>query len=364
MSHVSKLSASVSRFTLKVVLVLALGATVTVASVDTAGVAGRRSVDERFSVAGRLSVDEGSARRLSVDEGSARRLSVAKDCTVIEDKKQCKKLKKKKEKICVWKKGSCAPKCKINTKKGKCKKIPGCKWSKAKEKCRDAPSTSCASVTKEKKCKKEGACLWTGTKEAGACQLWCYADEHQTKKTCPPTECRWKKNKNKCVAPKATTTSTTAAPSASPSASPTPKPTPEPTPEPNAELRAAVGEWFADADAAAAKYGPMGAWDTSRVSYMSGLFGCSQTCTLPYLIFNEDLGAWVGAAGAAVSVGQLLSSYAWGALSDRIGRRPVMLMGMCNSTFSVLVFGTARSYAQCLAGRFLSGLLNLSLIHI
>ena len=73
---------------------------------------------------------------------------------------------------------------------------------------------------------------------------------------------------------------------------------------------------------------------------------------------EEDLGAWVGAAGAAVSVGQLLSSYAWGALSDRIGRRPVMLIGMCNSTFSVLVFGTARTYAQCLAGRFLSGLLN------
>ena len=29
-----------------------------------------------------------------------------------------------------------------------------------------------------------------------------------------------------------------------------------------------------------------------------------------------------------------------------------------NSTFSVLVFGTARTYAQCVAGRFLSGLLN------
>ena len=129
MSHVSKLSASVSRFTLKVVLVLALGATVTVASVDTAGVAGRRSVDERFSVAGRLSVDEGSARRLSVDEGSARRLSVAKDCTVIEDKKQCKKLKKKKEKICVWTRGSCAPKCALETKKGKCRKTPGCEWT-------------------------------------------------------------------------------------------------------------------------------------------------------------------------------------------------------------------------------------------
>lgn len=84
--------------------------------------------------------------------------------------------------------------------------------------------------------------------------------------------------------------------------------------------------------------------------FMVDSYGVSRT--------EEDLGAWVGAAGAAVSVGQLLSSYAWGALSDRIGRRPVMLIGMCNSTFSVLVFGTARTYAQCLAGRFLSGLLN------
>jgi|TARA_B110000967_G_scaffold143329_1_gene146596 diphthamide biosynthesis protein 2 len=110
---------------------------------------------------------------------------------------------------------------------------------------------------------------------------------------------------------------------------------------------------------------------------------------------EADLGAWVGAAGAAVSVGQLMSSYAWGALSDRIGRRPVLLMGMFNSTFSVLVFGTATTYtqvrvyeglhfqiprlfgpitttvtlsryerltlllqSQCLVGRFLSGLLN------
>ena len=84
-----------------------------------------------------------------------------------------------------------------------------------------------------------------------------------------------------------------------------------------------------------------------------------------------------------------------GGVSDRIGRRPVLLMGMFNSTFSVLVFGTATTYtqvrvyeglhfqiprlfgpitttvtlsryerltlllqSQCLVGRFLSGLLN------
>ena len=73
---------------------------------------------------------------------------------------------------------------------------------------------------------------------------------------------------------------------------------------------------------------------------------------------EEDLGAWVGVAGAAVSIGQLISAYAWGALSDVIGRRPVMLVGMFTSTFTAIVFGTSTTYAQCVAGRFLSGLLN------
>ena len=73
---------------------------------------------------------------------------------------------------------------------------------------------------------------------------------------------------------------------------------------------------------------------------------------------EEDLGAWVGVAGAAVSIGQLISAYAWGALSDVIGRRPVMLVGMLTSTFTAIVFGTSTTYAQCVAGRFLSGLLN------
>ena len=59
-----------------------------------------------------------------------------------------------------------------------------------------------------------------------------------------------------------------------------------------------------------------------------------------------------------MSVGQFLSSFLWGLLADRIGRRPVMLMGMLGSTFSVFVFGTARTYTQAVCGRFLSGILN------
>jgi diphthamide biosynthesis protein 2 len=73
---------------------------------------------------------------------------------------------------------------------------------------------------------------------------------------------------------------------------------------------------------------------------------------------EADLGAWVGVAGAAVSIGQLISAYAWGALSDVVGRRPVMLVGMFTSTFTAIIFGTSTTYAQCVASRFLTGLLN------
>ena len=50
--------------------------------------------------------------------------------------------------------------------------------------------------------------------------------------------------------------------------------------------------------------------------------------------------------------------YIWGHVSDSLGRRPVLLMGMLGSTFSVFIFGTATTYVQCISGRFLSGLLN------
>lgn len=48
----------------------------------------------------------------------------------------------------------------------------------------------------------------------------------------------------------------------------------------------------------------------------------------------------------------------WGGLSDRIGRKPVLLMGCVGTISSLLVVGLAPNFWVALAGRVLGGLLN------
>ncbi|TQN69738.1 putative membrane protein [Colletotrichum shisoi] len=78
-----------------------------------------------------------------------------------------------------------------------------------------------------------------------------------------------------------------------------------------------------------------------------------------------DLG--MGEAGAAFYAGLLISAYAvaeaitsmaWGALSDRIGRKPVVLFGLVGVAISSLIFGLAKTYWVALLARFVGGALN------
>ena len=48
----------------------------------------------------------------------------------------------------------------------------------------------------------------------------------------------------------------------------------------------------------------------------------------------------------------------WGALSDRFGRRPVLLLGPLGLTFSMLFFGTSTTYLPLVISRFCQGLFN------
>lgn len=54
------------------------------------------------------------------------------------------------------------------------------------------------------------------------------------------------------------------------------------------------------------------------------------------------------------SVTQFISAPLWGRLSDRIGRRPVILIGLCGSTASYVLFGLAPLLAAPLAWLFIS----------
>lgn len=47
----------------------------------------------------------------------------------------------------------------------------------------------------------------------------------------------------------------------------------------------------------------------------------------------------------------------WGMLSDRIGRRPVILQGLIGTITSILLFGLSKSFIWALLSRSLCGLL-------
>lgn len=65
--------------------------------------------------------------------------------------------------------------------------------------------------------------------------------------------------------------------------------------------------------------------------------------------------AAIGFLVTSFSLLQLAAVPLWGGLSDRIGRRPVLIVGLVGSTASYVLFAFARSYAALLASRIVAG---------
>lgn len=64
----------------------------------------------------------------------------------------------------------------------------------------------------------------------------------------------------------------------------------------------------------------------------------------------------VGLVVASFSFAQLLFTPLWGRLSDRIGRRPVLLFGLALTVISYIMFGMAHSLEMLIVSRLLAGI--------
>jgi MFS family permease len=73
---------------------------------------------------------------------------------------------------------------------------------------------------------------------------------------------------------------------------------------------------------------------------------------------DTDASFYAGLLVSAYAVAEALTAMGWGALSDRIGRKPVVLFGLVGVAISSLIFGLASKYWVALLARFIGGALN------
>lgn len=73
---------------------------------------------------------------------------------------------------------------------------------------------------------------------------------------------------------------------------------------------------------------------------------------------SEDIGYYAGILASVFFGAQFCTSFFWGHISDKVGRKLAMLTGLVGSVVGLGVFGFSRTYAQAILGRALSGALS------
>jgi MFS family permease len=61
---------------------------------------------------------------------------------------------------------------------------------------------------------------------------------------------------------------------------------------------------------------------------------------------------------SAFAVAEACTAMTWGTISDRYGRKPIVLTGLAGTALSSLIFGFATNFWVALAARVVGGLLN------
>ena len=72
----------------------------------------------------------------------------------------------------------------------------------------------------------------------------------------------------------------------------------------------------------------------------------------------KRIAVYVGLITSAFAFAEFSSGVIWGRISDRIGRKPVLLAGLVGTALSMILLGFATSLPAALMARALGGLLN------
>jgi MFS family permease len=73
---------------------------------------------------------------------------------------------------------------------------------------------------------------------------------------------------------------------------------------------------------------------------------------------EQDASFYAGLLISSFSLAEALMGMYWGGLSDRMGRKPVLMIGCAGTMFSMVMVGFASDIWMALIGRAIGGLLN------
>jgi MFS family permease len=73
---------------------------------------------------------------------------------------------------------------------------------------------------------------------------------------------------------------------------------------------------------------------------------------------ENEIARWAGLASATFCISQAFTGLIWGAASDRYGRKPIILFGLFNTMWTMLLWGFSTNLPMALTARALQGLGN------
>ncbi|KFY29274.1 hypothetical protein V493_02449 [Pseudogymnoascus sp. VKM F-4281 (FW-2241)] len=76
---------------------------------------------------------------------------------------------------------------------------------------------------------------------------------------------------------------------------------------------------------------------------------------------KDDIAIYAGLMVSVFTFGEFIGAPQWAKISDRIGRKPTILIGSIGAVFSALLFGFSTSIPMAIAARMCAGLLNPNL---